>query len=444
MDSISIQLPPKVQSLLETLRLGGYEAYIVGGCVRDAILSRTPNDWDITTSAKPEEVKALFRRTVDTGIKHGTVTVLMGNDAYEVTTYRIDGDYEDGRHPKEVTFTASLSEDLRRRDFTINAMAYSDAEGLVDLFGGIQDLQDGIIRAVGDPKERFSEDALRIMRAVRFAAQLGYKIEEKTGAAIGELAPTLSKVSAERIHTELTKLILSDHPEFLMTAYALGITAVVLPEFDACMGIPVGIPVGEHIVRTLMAVRSDPVLRYTMLFHDFAKPATLTVLPDGRNHFPEHAAAGEKVALDIMRRLKFDNNTIKAVATLVREHSGQISEDEISVRRAVSRLGGELFLLLTEVIAADGAGKSPARQQEKEQHGAALREIYERVTARGDCTDLKHLAVNGGDLMKAGVKPGRDVGRVLGEMLEAVLADPTANDRNYLLNTALPEILAKG
>ena len=230
-----IQLPEKVNIIIQTLQAHGYEAYAVGGCVRDSILGRVPDDWDITTSATPFETKELFARTFDTGIEHGTITVLLEKDAFEVTTYRVDGKYEDSRHPKEVTFTRSLREDLLRRDFTINAMAYNDTEGLVDIFGGIEDLQAKTIRCVGNAMERFSEDALRIMRAVRFAAQLGFEIEEETRKAITELAPTLINISAERIQVELIKMLVSPNPGLLRTAYELGITKVMLPEFDEMM-----------------------------------------------------------------------------------------------------------------------------------------------------------------------------------------------------------------
>ena len=233
---MKIALPRKVMMIIKNLQLHGYEAYAVGGCVRDSILARRPKDWDITTSARPEEVKKLFRRTVDTGIEHGTVTVLLGRDGYEVTTYRIDGAYEDSRHPKEVLFTNRLEEDLRRRDFTINAMAYNDEVRLVDVFGGMQDLNHHLIRCVGDPRERFSEDALRILRAVRFSAQLNFPIEEETAEAVRELAPTLENISAERIQAELVKLLVSAHPERIQDAYELGITRIILPEWDAMAG----------------------------------------------------------------------------------------------------------------------------------------------------------------------------------------------------------------
>ena len=235
MDILKIELPEKVHKIITTLQMNGYEAYAVGGCVRDSMLGRTPGDWDITTSAKPEEIKALFHRTFDTGIEHGTVTVLLDHEGFEVTTYRIDGEYEDSRHPKEVVFTRNLREDLLRRDFTINAMAYNEKEGLVDIFGGTEDLNSGIIRCVGTAKERFREDALRILRGVRFAAQLDFKIEDTTREAMRELAPTLRQISAERIQAEFVKMLVSDHPELLRTAWELGITGQFLPEFDRLM-----------------------------------------------------------------------------------------------------------------------------------------------------------------------------------------------------------------
>ena len=278
---MKIELPRKVVLIIKNLQRHGYDAYAVGGCVRDSILNRKPEDWDITTSAKPEQVKRIFRRTVDTGIEHGTVTVLIGKDGFEVTTYRVDGLYEDGRHPKEVTFTSRLEEDLKRRDFTINAMAYNDDERLVDAFGGMRDLNYHLIRCVGDPKERFSEDALRILRAVRFSAQLAFPIEPETAEAIKSLAPNLEKISAERIQAELVKLLVSDHPERIQDACELGITKVVLPEWDDMVGVKQNTPhhkydVAAHTVHALQNVKNDKVLRLTMLFHDMGKPVMKT------------------------------------------------------------------------------------------------------------------------------------------------------------------------
>ncbi|MBQ8596767.1 MAG: CCA tRNA nucleotidyltransferase, partial [Lachnospiraceae bacterium] len=264
-NSFVITLPEKVKFIIDTIMDAGYEAYAVGGCIRDSILGRIPDDWDITTSATPDQVKELFKRTVDTGIQHGTVTVMLDKEGFEVTTYRIDGEYEDSRHPKEVTFTANLVEDLKRRDFTINAMAYNDKAGLVDVFEGIQDIERKMIRCVGCPKERFTEDALRMMRAVRFSAQLGYEIEENTAVAIKELAGNLVNISAERIQVELVKLVTSPHPENLRIAYETGITKVILPEFDVCMETVQNNPhhcytVGEHTLKSMQSIQPDKVL----------------------------------------------------------------------------------------------------------------------------------------------------------------------------------------
>ena len=261
--SLKILLPEKVNPIIKTIQAAGFEAYAVGGCVRDSILGRIPDDWDITTSAKPEDIKKLFKRTIDTGIEHGTVTVMLDKEGFEVTTYRIDGEYEDSRHPKEVTFTSNLREDLRRRDFTINAMAYNDEVGLVDIFGGILDIEQKIIRCVGNAKERFTEDALRMMRAVRFSAQLGYDIAPETKEAIKELAPTLKKISAERIQVELIKLVVSNNPDFLRIAYETGITAQVLWEFDLCMKTEQKNPhhmysVGEHTLWAMKHIKKLP------------------------------------------------------------------------------------------------------------------------------------------------------------------------------------------
>ena len=301
MKNIKIELPLKVNKIITTLQQNGYEAYAVGGCVRDSILGREPEDWDITTSAMPEETKALFQKTFDTGIEHGTVTVLLEKEGFEVTTYRIDGKYEDNRHPREVTFTRSLKEDLLRRDFTINAMAYNEKDGLVDIFGGIDDLQKGMIRCVGNARERFSEDALRILRGIRFAAQLGFSIEEETRQGMKELAPTLQNISAERVQVELIKMIVSTRPELLRDAYELGITKQFLPEFDRLMMTEQETPhhmynVGEHTLQAMRNIRSDKVLRLTMLLHDMGKPALKTMDEAGVAHFKKHAAESEKIS----------------------------------------------------------------------------------------------------------------------------------------------------
>ena len=438
---MTIEIPSKAAVILRTLEEAGYEAYAVGGCVRDSILGRSPDDWDITTSAAPEQVKALFRHTVDTGLKHGTVTVLIEKEGFEVTTYRVDGEYEDGRHPKDVTFTASLREDLKRRDFTINAMAYNPSAGLVDLFGGMEDIRSKTIRCVGNPLERFTEDALRIMRAVRFSAQLGFRIEEETNRALGVLAGNLRHVSAERIQTELLKLLLSPHPDYLRIAYEAGITREFLPEWDRCMETEQNTPhhcytVGEHILHSLLNVRSDKVLRLTMLLHDIGKPAVKKTDENGRDHFKMHGPAGEKMAHDILRRLKFDNDTIAKVCRLVKWHDYRPLPDMRAVRRAVNRIGEDLFPMFLEVQRADCLAQSLYLREEKIARLDGVCACWEQIQRERQCVSLKTLAVTGRDLIALGVSPGKEIGEILSYLLEIVLEDPRENQKEKLLEKA--------
>lgn len=436
---MKINLPEKVLMIINNLQFHGYEAYAVGGCVRDSILARRPEDWDITTSARPEEIKKMFRRTVDTGIEHGTVTVLLGKDSFEVTTYRIDGTYEDSRHPKEVCFTDKLEEDLRRRDFTINAMAYNDEVRLVDVFGGMQDLNHHLIRCVGDPRERFSEDALRILRAVRFSAQLNFPIEPDTAEAVKEMAPNLQKISAERIQAELVKLLVSPHPERLRDAFELGITKVILPEWDAMEGVAQNTPhhkysVAEHTLRAMKNVKRDKVLRLTMLFHDMGKPEAKTTDEDGRDHFKGHALISEEIARKIMHRLKFDNDTIRKVTRLVCYHDYRMEATPQNVRRAMNRIGVELFPYYLAVRLADVKAQSPYRRREKIENIVAVRELYQKALLEDECVTLRQMAVTGRDLMALGMKPGRELGSMLSELLEYVIDDPERNRKDVLCN----------
>lgn len=435
---MKIQLPEKVNTIIQTLQEHGYEAYAVGGCVRDSLLGREPGDWDITTSASPEETKKLFARTVDTGIEHGTVTVLLGKEGFEVTTYRIDGKYEDSRHPTEVIFTRNLREDLLRRDFTINAMAYNDTEGIVDIFGGMDDLKRKIIRCVGNARERFGEDALRIMRGVRFAAQLGFSLEKETKEAMTELAPTLEKISAERIQTELVKLLVSDSPELIREAYHLGVTAVILPEFDEMMRTGQETKyhrydVGEHTVQAVCNVPPDKVLRLTMLLHDVAKPEMKTVDADGTAHFKGHDIRGEQKAKEILRRLKFDNDTIHKVTKLVRWHDYRMPAEKKNVRKAMSKISAELFPMYLLVKRADILAHSMYRREEELENLSGLQKCYEEIVADHECVSLKQLAVTGTDLIGIGMKPGKQIGEVLNELLRIVLEYPEFNNKEHLI-----------
>lgn len=435
---MTIQLPEKVKFIIDTLSEAGYEAYAVGGCVRDSILGRKPEDWDITTSASPKQVKMLFPRTVDTGIRHGTVTVLCDREGFEVTTYRIDGEYEDKRHPKEVIFTSDLIEDLKRRDFTINAMAYNEQNGLIDVFDGTGDLNRKQIRCVGNPAERFTEDALRLMRAVRFAAQLGFTIEDKTREMIPCLAQNLAEVSAERIQTELVKLLISDHPEKMRTLYETGITRVILPEFDAMMATPQNnqhhcYNVGEHTIAALTHIRKDKTLRLTMLLHDVAKPLCRSVDEEGIYHFYGHPKQGAEMAKEILQRLKFDNDTIAEVTTLITWHDHRPLLEEANIRRAVHQIGAEHLPALFEVKRADTLAKNQYKRQEKLDYLAEYQRIYQEIMEKNQCLTLKELAVKGGDLIELGMKPGKELGEALEKMLQLVLNTPEDNTREKLL-----------
>ncbi len=412
-NTMSITLPKSVSRILRTLEKAGFEAYAVGGCVRDTLLDRQPGDWDITTSARPQEVKALFRRTIDTGIQHGTVTVLMREEdqqltGYEVTTYRIDGEYLDGRHPKEVIFTPSLHEDLARRDFTINAMAYNERAGIVDDFGGMGDLAAKQIRAVGNPEHRFQEDALRMLRAIRFSAQLDFGIEAKTMAAISTLAPNLQKVSKERIAAELTKLLLSKHPDRLQLVFDTGLAPFVAVDFSKLSALP----------RLTGDVPAKKGLRWGMLLRE---------LPADTKR--------------ILRELKMDNDTIHYALSFGQLFRDALPENETEIRRQMAAYGTEIWfdvLTLRQALAAEdkvfgaadaAAAGSPATRENL----AALEKAGRKILRRGDCIAIGMLAVNGQDLMAAGVPKGPEIGRILQALLQEVLADPTRNERTDLL-----------
>lgn len=433
-----MKIPEKVRLIIENLEQHGYEAYAVGGCVRDTLLGREPEDWDITTSARPEQVKAIFHRTVDTGIQHGTVTIMFGKEGFEVTTYRIDGSYSDGRHPDQVAFTSLLREDLRRRDFTINAMAYNPRTGMVDLFGGQEDLTQGIIRCVGNAQERFQEDALRILRAVRFSAQLGFTIEEDTRSAIRLLARNLEKISKERIQTEMVKLLVSKHPEELRTAYELGITSVILPEFDIMMAQEQNTrfhcyTVGEHTIQVLRHIPANRVLRLAALFHDFGKPKCHTVKENGVDSFKGHPEVGSRMAVERMRDWKFDNDTIGLVEILVKYHDVRMEPVKRNVRRLMSKVGAERMPLLFELLRADVKGKAAWTIEERLEEIDTMEQLYQEILADAECFSLKQLAVDGKMLIKAGMKPGKAIGDVLQQMLDYVIEHPEENQAEGLL-----------
>jgi len=434
-------LPNDVENIIKVLEAKGYEAYAVGGCVRDTLLGRNPKDWDITTSARPEQVKELFDHTIDTGIEHGTVTVMQNHIGYEVTTYRIDGEYEDARHPKEVIFTPNLREDLKRRDFTINAMAYNPTDGLVDLFDGAGDLERGVIRCVGDARERFSEDALRMLRAIRFSAQLGFKIDQQTCDAIRELAPTIAKISVERIATELIKTITSGHPDYLEKAYELGLTAVFLPEFDRMMETPQKnkhhmYTVGKHSLVAMEQIEPDRILRLTMLLHDVAKPLCITVDERGQEHYFGHPEKGADLSRQILRRLKLDNDTISQVCHLIRYHDERPAITPKTIRYMMNEIGVEVFPNLFAVKYADVLAQSRYAREAKMAYVDECRRAYESSVANGECVTIKQLSVDGRDLLATGISQGREIGECLNYLLHKVLDDPKKNQKDILLGFA--------
>ncbi len=410
---MKIEMPSEVKFIISELESHEYEAFAVGGCIRDSLLGRTPNDWDITTSAKPEEVKEIFHRTVDTGIKHGTVTVLIGKKSFEITTYRVDGAYTDGRHPESVRYSKYLKEDLRRRDFTINAFAYNDEVGLRDEFYGFRDMEWKIIRAVGNAEDRFSEDALRMMRAIRFAAQLGFNIELNTYNAIIKLAPNIKKVSAERIQVELTKTLMSDHPEVTIEYAKTGLFVEILPVlYDTLSGIS-----AQKTLGLLKYVPRMVIMRYAALL---------------RYRTPEEAR-------DVLRKLKLDNFTINTVTKLVEyqnDINDVIEENDISVREAIHKYGTDLLELMFVFAEADGRMKreyTGFNSRGRNVHLKTIKKLYDEILERGDCVDLKELAVNGSDLMELGIV-GEQIGETLNWLLHIVMENPALNNKNTLIS----------
>ena len=431
-----MHLPEAVKYIIDELNRRGHEAYAVGGCVRDTLLGREPEDWDVTTSAEPQEIKDIFPVTIDTGIRHGTVTVRIDGENYEVTTFRTDGNYADHRRPEEVYFTKSLEEDLLRRDFTINAMAWSTGH-LVDLYGGQQDLANGIVRCVGDPFERFTEDALRILRAFRFAAQLDFVIEDQTREAIKAHREDLRYISAERIQTEMTKILTSPHPEIIRDMYELGVTEVILPEFDLLMKVEQHNPhhclsAGEHTIKAMQEIQPTPVLRWTMLIHDMGK-AVCHQFEDGKDKYKGHAKVSEQYARDIMNRMKMDNATSRAVTKLVRVHDDRMPAEPRTVRRAINRIGEDLFEDYCKVRRADVLAQSMYLREEKIKNLDDINALYKQILAEKQCVSLKDLAVTGSDLIAEGIEPGPEIGEILQQMLEWVIDDPAMNEKEKLL-----------
>ena len=435
------EFPRPVTELIQALNRAGYEAYAVGGCVRDALLGIEPNDWDLTTSATPEQVKAVFARSrvIETGMKHGTVTVLKGGVPYEITTYRKDGAYTDHRRPDRVDFVSDLREDLKRRDFTVNAMACHPQTGLVDLFGGQEDLKNGIIRCVGTPEHRFNEDALRILRAARFASAYDFDIEPATAEAAIRLTPTLQNVSPERIFAEIKKLLCGKGVGRVLTKYP-EILFAVFPELADMRGCAQHNPhhaydVWTHTVLTIENVPADPAYRLAMLFHDSGKPARKTLGADGYNHFKGHPAESVRIAENALARMKPDKATYIFVLSLIREHDLRIPAEPVSVKRAMARIGSELFEALFPVLRADLRGQNPAMREEKEREVNELERVFREMIARNACVRVRDLAIGGNELKSLGVR-GPAVGQTLEALLDLVVSEKIENSPDSLLRAA--------
>ncbi|NLY43730.1 MAG: HD domain-containing protein [Clostridiaceae bacterium] len=441
MKYFKINIPEYVQLIINKLNENGYEAYVVGGCVRDSILQKIPMDWDITTSAEPCQVKHLFSQTYDTGIMHGTVTVLMDGKACEVTTFRVDGAYQKHRKPAQVSFTDNIIEDLKRRDFTMNAIAYHPDIGFVDPFNGNADIENKIIRCVGTAADRFEEDALRMLRAVRFACQLDFDIEPDTYNAICNKARLIAAVSKERIREELNKILLSDKPEKLIYLSETGLMPHIMEELEACFRTQQNHPyhaysVGMHTIKAIESAEKDIVLRWAMLLHDIGKPLCRTTDDKGIDHFYGHGEKSVEIAYKILKRFKFDNKTISRIIRLIKWHDRPIEAHPRAVRKAVVTVGEDIFLDLLKVKEADIKAQNASFMNERMKRLAQIREIYFDIKESGQCLSIKDLAVNGRDLILLGIPEGERIGMVLHKLLDTVIENPKMNTKEILLDIA--------
>ncbi len=437
---MKFEIPDGVRRILQTLNGAGFEAYLVGGCVRDLLRGMEPHDWDICTSALPEETEACFawQRIIETGLKHGTVTVLEGGEPYEITTYRTEGPYSDSRRPDFVQFVPDLEQDLARRDFTMNAIAMDLQGDLRDPFGGADDIKAGLIRCVGEPNRRFQEDGLRVMRALRFAAVFGYDIEEQTAQAVHENRTMLDRVAAERINAELRRLLAGKNVGDVLRQYP-DVFCQFWPQLGSLVTLEQNNPWHcwggwEHTTHAVEAAPADATLRLAMLLHDIGKPTCKSTDEQGIDHFDGHPAVSAQLADQMLRALKFDNKTRERVVLLVERHDAQLPPRSQVIRRWLGRLGPEAFFQLLEVKQADNMGQDPEKVQDRLAELDEIGAKAEQILAEGQCLTLKDLAVDGRDVIAAGVEPGPEVGRVLDGLLERVLSGKLANKRGILLN----------
>lgn len=439
---MTMDMPKNVDIAINLLQSAGFEAYAVGGCVRDSLLGKTPNDWDITTSAKPEDMKSVFAdlHCIDTGIKHGTVTVVIDGEPLEITTFRLDGEYEDNRHPKSVTFTSNLGADLGRRDFTVNAMAYSKMTGTVDLFGGQNDLKNGIIRCVGDPDRRFNEDALRILRALRFASALDFEIEEKTAQSLLKNRALLGNISEERIAKELLKLVCGKGAKRILTDFA-PVLFEILPELQPMYKNSHDNPhhcydIYEHTLIAVESIDPEPTLRFAMLLHDCGKPAVKKFDENGVAHFYGHQRISAEISAQILARLKVSNKFRDEILFLVSNHDRwELYENTEKMPRYLSKFGLDGVLNLLKVMRADVLAQSPEYRYRLYQIADA-EETAKNLAAQKPCLSLSELQINGRTLMDIGIPQGRKLGAVLAQLLDEVIDGVTKNTQEALTTRA--------
>ena len=436
------KLPDDVVYIIKKITDAGYEAYVAGGAVRDMMMGTEPHDYDIATSARPETIRRLFDRTIDTGIKHGTVTVIINNTGYELTTFRLDGAYKDGRHPESVEFVDSVYTDCSRRDFTINSMMYGYDGEIIDFFGGAIDIEKKLIRCVGEPEERFMEDALRMLRAVRFCASLSFELSEDVEKAIKKCSMLIKRVSNERVFEELNKILISPNPDYIRMLHRLGLLQYIIPQLDRCFGEPQKnkyhvYDVGEH---TMQAVKNAPcnlTLRWAALLHDVGKPVCSSTDSAGIIHFYGHHRESVRIAVDVLHKLHMDKESIKNISILIENHDVRVEPSLPSVKRMMARTGEALFELLMELQRADNKAKNPVHFEEKNARICAAEDIYRRIIAEGQPYLVSHLVINGRDLQKIGYKPGRQIGDTLKILIDEVIIDSRLNNRDYLLKRAV-------
>lgn len=435
-DNLTIKLPETIKFVITKLEESGFSAYAVGGAVRDYILGNPASDWDVATSALPEETEKVFSdfKVIRTGIRHGTITVIVNSFSVEITTFRKENGYTDNRHPDNVEFVDDLAEDLKRRDFTVNSLAYNEKTGLIDLYGGLSDLKNGIIRTVGDPYERFSEDALRILRAVRFSSKLGFFIEEKTYAAAVELKGRLKNVSAERIFSELTKTLCGKNVRAALLDYCEIVTEII-PEMTPCVGFKQHskwhlYDVYEHIARSVEAIAPLPELRETMFFHDIGKPDCFFTR-DGEGHFYGHPEVSARKTDKILRRLKAPAALREEVVFLVENHDIPLSDSEIKIKKLLNKMGKERFFRLLEVKKADNKAQGSALAKEERKKIDIIKVEAERIIEKGEVFDIRQLKINGDDLIGIGFS-GKEVGKETERLLNACIENRLENDAEKL------------